>query len=133
MSPVRCSRCHVEIRRKTSTESLCDRCEGEDRVCLAEALAYLKETEAMRCMPYQLSDSFEGIDDNRIRRWIRMGVLDKTSDGKITLISSIKKHHSNPIAQYIQTLLQANPIQIQDMQFPDPKMVTDELSIQDDT
>lgn len=132
MSPVRCSRCHVEIRRKTSAESLCDRCEGEDRVCLAEALGHLKNLDEMRCMPFQLSDSFEGIDDARIRRWIRMGVLDKTPDGKITFVSSIKKHSANPIAQYLQTLLHANPIQIQDLQFPPPKMVTNELSVQDD-
>ncbi len=132
MAQARCSLCGATIK-KTSGYTLCERCQALDRVLLTETLAYLKEGPDFSRYQYELCNDIEGVDEQRLRRWLRLGVIEKTGQGKLGLVSKIKRGDNSALVQIYESLLKPSSRSIGNLQNAKPKMVTEELVIQDDS
>ncbi len=128
MARARCSRCGAAAPRKTSTETLCDSCEAEDRAALTAALNYLKLCEDFSCTQYELS-SLDDVDEQRLRRWLRMGIVEKCGTGQVCLCSQLKKSDRRPPAILLQRLLAPETTGTHDLRMFEPKMAAEELVI----
>lgn len=130
MARASCSRCSAPIPRKTSGDALCERCEAEDRVLLSEVLSFLKEGEGCSRYQYELTD-LDGIDEARLRRWVRIGAIEKGNMGKLQLIGKVKRNDRRSIVQIYQKLLEPSPIPVGELQGFSAQLATEELVIGD--
>lgn len=111
---------------------LCESCGAVDHEALAAVLDFLKLSEGFSCTQFELT-SLEGVDDQRLRRWLRMGVLEKSGRANVCLRSKLKKTDRRPPAVLLLRLLESKSAATHNLHIFEPKMITEELVVGDES
>lgn len=97
-------------------------------MALTSVLEYLRHGEGFGCTVYELSN-LDGVDEQMVRRWMRLNVLEKSGTAKVALCSKLRRTDRRPPAQLLLELLDTHTATPQDLHSFRPKMVREELVI----